>query len=146
MDSVLLFILITNTIAGLTIAGSLLLKEGYKRNKDGKFKTPFLIAGWICLGLLSLGLIALLSVAIYAYQSVTLVVVLLLSPFILLGGLIACSAIGITLLIKGYQAKNNGKITSGYILLGVVVAIIVSVVLLIVWFSNYFQAHPISFM
>lgn len=136
MGPLALFIFIIVTITVLAVTGVLLVTEG-KRKQSNKM----VLAGWIVLSVLFTGLTALLLFFIYLYGSALLVLLFVLSPIIIILGLIVCLSIGIARLIQGFSRdldgkRNPSKITAGFVMLGIATLIIVMVVVLIILFET----------
>ena len=147
MSSTLLFMLIVSFAVSLLVFGIVFLNTGYKVRREGSDGYSGMIAfGWIALGALSLGVTIGTFYVVQQYASGILIALLFLSPIILLVATIVMLSRGIINLATGYKTKDVRKITSGYVFIGVVITLYVMVALLILWFSNYLQAHPISLM
>ena len=147
MSSTLLFMLIVSFAVSLLVFGIVFLNTGYKARREGSDGYSGMITfGWIALGALSLGVTIGIFYVVQQYASGILIALLFLSPIILLVATIVMLSRGIINLVTGYKTKDVRKITSGYVFIGVVITLYVMVALLILWFSNYLQAHPISLM
>ena len=146
MGSTLLFILTVIVSAILLSVGIIFTHDGYKKDSNGKRNTTFIVVGWTILGIVSAAATFATVYVVWEYRSGILIVLLFLSPIIIFGGLVGSLVSGITNLIKGYSTKTRSAIIGGYVAIGVFVTIILSIIILIVWFSNYLNTHPISLM
>ena len=146
MTSTLLFVLIVSIAIAALAIGIVFVREGNRKDDNGKRNVAFLVIGWILLGLVSIGATFATIYVIWQYMSAMLIFLLFLSPLAILGGLIFSLAFGISSLVKGYSEKKKQSIIGGYICIGVFVTIVISILILIIWFANYLNAHPISLM
>ena len=136
MGPVTFFVLILITIVALAVTGGLLVSGGRRKREYGK-----VLAGWIVLSVLFTGLTAFLLFFILIYRSAVLVILLVLSPFVIIIGLIICLSLGITRLVEGFSKDLDGKrtpskITTGFVLLGIATLIIVMIAVLIILFET----------
>lgn len=147
MGSTALTLLFGLLFFAILVLSIVFLNLGYKnRNKEGKRNIVLIVLGWVFLGLISIAATILIIHIIQYYSSIILVFLLFTSPLAILIGLILSLSFGITNLTFGYREKDKSRITRGYVAIGIFVTIILAIVILIVWFSNYLHNHPISFM
>ena len=131
-------------LVGGFVAGGILLADS-KNKETGVRNKGMMIAGWICLGVSSLITTALLLYLLQFFWSSISVVLLLLSPFIILGGFIGFMVAGIVNLINGIRRKNTTQIVFGAVFITIDVLIVIGIVVLIGTFTaNY--TRPISLM
>ena len=158
MDDSLRWLFITGILVAIVIIalGILLIKFGNKIRENGKKNLAQIIAGWVLLLIAivasSFGFIILIREAggisgIFIY--------LFIAPIFILGGFIACTSIGISSLVQGYQRDKEGKMDTGSIVRGwslVILSIAVVVVIIVtlaVLLNNYSSAQgekPITMM
>ena len=147
MGPTLLIVLLMILGVALLTAGIIFVRDGNKKDSNGKRSNiAFFVIGWVILGIVSLGATFATVYVIWEYASFILVILLFFSPLILLGGLVFTLAFGITNLIKGHATKKVSTTISGYVCLAVFITIIISIIILIIWFSNYLNDHPIRLM
>ena len=146
------FTLITIVSILIIAAGVFLINLG-KNNSSGQVNLKYIRIGWIMIG--SLCVVLTIGGGILLYMSggysFFLLVLLLLSPLITLIMFIIFLCLGVTNLSDGYHKNNEGKrnvskIRSGWVYLGIAIAIVFTVVVIIASIAGYFAAHPISLM
>ena len=134
-ETILGFVLIGILIA-LFVFGFYYISKGNKLNSDGKKDLKQLLIGWIFMS-------AAISTVTFGYfylvykSSYYAGALIMFVPFLVLVGLIVTLSIGIVDLINGYKRDENGrfnkkKIVSGWIFIGVNLAIVSSLIILFI--------------
>lgn len=136
MDGFSAFIFLSIISSGILVPAIIFINKG-KRNTN---KT-LLIIGWAMIATLITGLSILLGFLIIYAGSSFIVLLFSLTPLLIIAGLIVSLAVGVTYLTKGLTKDENGQInkgalTTGIVLLSVNATILLSVITLVVLFTN----------
>ena len=132
MSSSLFTFIIANMFVSVLVGGIIFISLGYKFNR----KLSLIRAGWIIIGAASIATTILL-----AYLSIMtgymLGIMIFLIPLAILVGLIVTMALGISNVAQGFsKPRNKEKITSGFVLIGINLAITTTIIVLLVMFTT----------
>ena len=134
MDGMTGFLIIVTGIAALLVPGIVLINQG----KNNKTK---LIVGWCLVGTVATGVTFGLGFLIVVAGSSILGWLLALTPILIIIGLIVTITFGIDCLVKGFSKdkedkRNENKITTGFILIGINLTIFLSILTLLILFAS----------
>ncbi len=158
MDESLKWLFISGLLVAIVLiaVGLLLIRFGNKVRENGKKNLAQMIVGWIIFVLSVLAAMFGFIVFIREAGGITgIYIYLFIAPIFILGGFIACTSVGISSLVQGYQRDKEGKMDTGSIVRGwslVILSIAVVVVIIItlaVLLNNYSSAQgdkPIRMM
>lgn len=132
MSSSLFTFIIANMFVSVLVGGIIFISLGYKFNR----KLSLIRTGWIIIGAASIATTILL-----AYLSIMtgymLGIMIFLIPLAILVGLIVTMALGISNVAQGFsKPRNKEKITSGFVLIGINLAITTTIIVLLVMFTT----------
>ena len=123
--------LLVNTFISVLIGGIVFINLGYRFNR----KLSLIKTGWIIIGVLSL-----LTTFGFAYlmwmTGFVLVFLIFVLPFLILIGLVITLTLGISYIAFGFSKHLRDKITLGFILIGINIAVLATVIVLLVMFMT----------
>ena len=123
--------LLINIFISVLIGGIIFINLGYRFNR----KLSLIKTGWIIIGVLSL-----LTTIGFAYlmwmTGFVLVFLIFVLPFIILIGLVITLTLGISYIAMGFSKHLRDKITLGFVLLGINLAVLTTFVVLLVMFMT----------
>ena len=134
MDGVTGFLIIVTGIAALLVPGIVLINQG--KNNKTKY-----IVGWCLVATVITGVSVGLGFLIVMAGSSLLGWLILITPLLIIVGLILTVTYGIDCLVKGFSKdqdgqRNKSKIKTGFVLLGINATIFLSILTLIILFMN----------
>ena len=134
MDGVTGFLIIVMGIAALLVPGIVLINQG--KNNKTKY-----IVGWCLVATVITGVSVGLGFLIVMAGSSLLGWLILITPLLIIVGLILTVTYGIDCLVKGFSKdqdgqRNKSKIKTGFVLLGINATIFLSILTLIILFMN----------
>lgn len=142
-------------IAGLAI-GSHFLKQGYRRKEHDQKRVNSIRVGWILTGITSLLLTAAIIYFIIRDGYSISLVLIIFSPLLALVIFVISLSIGASSLMEGYSDlkkktetnKGNGKrkLVMGWISLGITIVVIIAVIISFILVLNYFSNIEIGAM
>lgn len=125
------FLLFYITIT-LIIGGIIFVNLGYRFNR----KLQLIKTGWIIIGVTSL-LFTLLGIYIGVRMYSFSLLFILFGPFVIIIGLIVLLVFGVYNVIIGFRKPiNKSKITSGFVCIGIHLAIVTTFIVLLVMFAT----------
>ena len=123
--------LLINTFISVLIGGIIFINLGYRFNR----KLSLIKTGWIIIGVLSL-----LTTIGFAYLMWTtgfiIVFLIFVLPFLILVGLVITLTLGISYIAFGFSKHLRDKITLGFVLIGINLAVLATVIVLLVMFMT----------
>ena len=123
--------LLINTFISVLIGGIIFINLGYRFNR----KLSLIKTGWIIIGVLSL-----LTTIGFAYlmwmTGFVLVFLIFVLPFLILVGLVITLTLGISYIALGFSKHLRDKTTLGFVLIGINLAVLATVVVLLVMFMT----------
>ena len=132
MDGYSLLLICLVVFSGILVPGIVFINHG-KNTKN----TGLMIAGWCMVGFISTVASIGLGYLIYEMPSTISAFLIISGPFLIFSGLIFTLVCGILFLIRGYYKDKDGSrpfkgsIITGWIMVGVNIAIITSIILLL---------------
>ena len=114
------------------IGGIIFIGLGYRFGR----KLALIRTGWIIIGVISL--VTTMGIGYLAFRTSLLILLLIfIGPLFIIGGLIATLTAGIINLIVGFgKVRNKTKIINGFVLLGINLAIVTTLIVLLVMFTT----------
>ena len=123
--------LLINTFISVLIGGIIFINLGYRFNR----KLSLIKTGWIIIGVLSL-----LTTIGFAYlmwmTGLVLVFLIFVLPFLILVGLVITLTLGISYIVFGFKKHLRDKITLGFVMIGINLAVLTTVIVLLVMFMT----------
>lgn len=123
--------LLINTFISVLIGGIIFINLGYRFNR----KLSLIKTGWIIIGVLSL-----LTTLGFAYlmwmTGLVLVFLIFVLPFLILVGLVITLTLGISYIVFGFKKHLRDKITLGFVMIGINLAVLAAVIVLLVMFMT----------
>lgn len=123
--------LLINTFISVLIGGIIFINLGYRFNR----KLSLIKTGWIIIGVLSL-----LTTLGFAYlmwmTGLVLVFLIFVLPFLILVGLVITLTLGISYIVFGFKKHLRDKITLGFVMIGINLAVLTTVIVLLVMFMT----------
>ena len=125
-------------MAGIVI-GSVFVSKGFKGDEKGHRNLTYIKTGWIIIGTTCAALTAGLAVLITLMGGMGSILgwIIVITPFIIIGGLIVTLALGVDALTKGYtRPRKINLITRGWVLIGINLAVVTTIIVLLVMFTT----------
>lgn len=135
MSGLLGFILVLLLVPALLVPGIIFINKGRGKN------VAMITIGWCIIGTIATALTFGTGLLFYYWGTTVLTIVMIVSPLIIIAGLIVTVSLGITYLIKGYTRDKDGKInkrqiTAGFVLLGINTLILAAIITLAIIFTS----------
>ena len=135
MSGLLGFILVLLLVPALLVAGIIFINKGRGKN------VAMITIGWCIIGTIATALTFGTGLLFYYWGTTVLTIVIIISPLIIIAGLIVTLSLGITYLIKGYIRDKDGKInkrqiTAGFVLLVINTLILAAIITLAIIFTS----------
>lgn len=123
--------LLINTFISVLIGGIIFINLGYRFNR----KLSLIKTGWIIIGVLSL--LTTIGFAYLMWMTGFIIVFLIfVLPFLILVGLVITLTLGISYIVFGFKKHLRDKITLGFVVIGINLAVLATVIVLLVMFMT----------